>query len=102
MHDLTKKPETLNQCPYNSVVVQNFSTQKIHVAYGDSSWYVPPQSSLCDPQAYGTRILTFTNADSVANDDLIHVVVSRIVDSDAALVADICDLNIFDVANGLK
>ena len=69
--------------------------------YGDTTMYVPPESALMDPQAYGTRLVKITNTTSDPNDGLIHVVISRVVDSDAALVADICEKNIFDVANGL-
>ena len=55
-----------------------------------------------DTSAYGTRRILIKNLSNVATDDIIFVMVSRVVSSDACIIAGTTGESIYSIANGVS
>jgi hypothetical protein len=88
--------------PLNSLIIQNFSGQRISISYGDrKDIIVRPNSNYIDKQAYGLRSLEIRNLDTVnATDDVIQVIAQRTVTGDDALIAAALGIPLLQVARG--
>lgn len=87
--------------PYNTILIRNFSGQRLDIKYGDTRYLMGPSEILNDDKAYGTNRVIIANLDTLtANDDIIYVMVSRVVSSDDCIIATTTGENIYTVSNG--
>lgn len=89
-----------SEIPFNNIVIKNFSGQRLFVEYGDTQVYLAGYEIYEDDAAYGTTSLKISNVDTVSNDDMIYVIVSREVTADAAILANLTGQNLYQISNG--
>ena len=99
--ELEKNEKYAENAPYNDVLIRNFSGQRITVRYGDTMQIMGASEVMHDSEAYGTRRVLVTNSDTtVANDDIIFVMISRNVTADHCIISDKTGENLYTIAGG--
>lgn len=99
--ELEKNEKYAENVPYNDVLIRNFSGQRITVRYGDTMQIMGASEVMHDTEAYGTRRLLIANSDTtVANDDIIFVMISRNVTADHCIISDKTGDNLYTIAGG--
>lgn len=100
--ELERNERYADNAPYNNVLIRNFSTQRLEVTYGDTKQIMGGSEVMNDTSAYGTRRILIKNLSAVATDDIIFVMVSRDVSSDACIIAETTGESIYSIANGVS
>ncbi|MFA5744449.1 MAG: hypothetical protein WC936_06565 [Candidatus Nanoarchaeia archaeon] len=99
--ELEKNEKYAENAPYNDVLIRNFSGQRITISYGDTMQIMGASEVMHDTEAYGTRRIIIKNSDTtVANDDIIFVMVSRNITADHCIISDKTGENIYTIASG--
>lgn len=99
--ELEKNEKYAENVPYNDVLIRNFSGQRITVRYGDTIQIMGASEVMHDTEAYGTRRLLISNSDAtVANDDIIFVMISRNVTAAHCIISDKTGDNLYTIAGG--
>lgn len=78
---------TAEYAPFNSLIVDNFSTKTIKVEYGAGHYVYIRGNSLAEIQQNGIRSFSVENIDSTATDAFIVCYVQKKVTADIALEA---------------
>jgi len=100
-YNFSTDAKTADEVPFNNILIRNFSLQRIKVSYNDTIAIIGANEIYSDDSAYGLRNLTVENTSTTdANSDIIFIQISRVVTSNAAIIADVTGQNIYDVANG--
>ncbi len=76
---------TAEYAPFNSLIVDNFSTKTIKVGYGAGHYVYIRGNSLAEIQQNGIRSFSVENIDSTATDAFIVCYVQKKVTADIAL-----------------
>ncbi len=76
---------TAEYAPFNSLIVDNFSTKTIKVEYGAGHYVYIRGNSLAEIQQNGIRSFSVENIDSTATDAFIVCYVQKKVTADIAL-----------------
>lgn len=93
--------ETGGSTPFNYLIIQNFSNQRISVSYGDKSdIIIRPNTNYEDEEAYGLKSLAIKNIDSAATSDFIQVLVSKTVSVRDAQIAALLKIPVDIVSRG--
>ena len=97
---------TLNEAayysPFNTLVISNFSGQRLKVTYAGGHFkHIRPNSSMVIEE-YGIRSISITNLDALnANDDIIECIVQREVTAKHVDLARLTGLPLKEVINGV-
>ena len=78
---------TAEYAPFNSLIIDNFSTKTIKVEYGAGHYVYIRGNSLAEIQQNGIRSFSVENIDSTATDAFIVCYVQKKVTADIALEA---------------
>ena len=99
--ELENDEKYAENAPYNDVLIRNFSGQRLNIAYGDTTQIIGTSEVMHDTEAYGTRRIIIKNSDiTLANDDIIFVMVSRNITADHCIISDKTGENIYTIASG--
>ena len=100
--ELEGNADYADNCPYNTVLLRNFSGQRLEVRYGDTLQIMGGSEVMSDTSAYGTRRIIVKNMDSTsATSDIVFVMVSRDVSAEACIIANTTGESIYSVSGGI-
>lgn len=100
--ELETDPKYADNVPFNTVLLRNFSSQRIEARYGDTLQIMGGSEVMSDTSAYGTRRIIIRNMDTAsATSDIVFVMISRDVSAEACIIANTTGESIYSVSGGI-
>jgi len=94
--------EAANYSPFNTLVISNFSGQRLKVTYAGGHFKHIRANSTMVIEQYGIRSISIQNLDALnANDDIIEIIAQREVTAKHVDLARLTGLPLKEVINGV-